>query len=1073
MLRLTTILSLLVLMTMVTACSSGGGPTGPDLPGSVGSRMTQLPFYVNPSSDAAISGTGAMGVYQVHLDLESMTYELVPQRLSSFVPNEFEVDLTLALTSSFCKDCFVINGLSINSEGHILLQTGVKHPFPQVTQLPAPKPQRPDLHIFDVQGICVVDGSTAFSRSGITLNPEFVVNPDGYTTAFDSVIDSLGGAFTTSANCHPFKILSKGNYTTSAQEIGNYDPLSLNGYPNPTGIINPTGFNVLKCGADYMYTTYELNPEGSIVDFFFVVTCSYGQSAKGLGSGLQRRDSPVYLMPAFSKPEAWWVKVDVENNDLADNDNNSTAEIVVRCADWQEAWGISPANPSFDPVIDQSLARNTLLKESGIKKVEIDVPGLNLPVDDSTAITPTGTGTYTNPKIYRVTVNNDTYASEIPDPGNPPQFWGLVSVLDDLEGIPNNTGGIDRDLDILSSFFTISDYTTYQVFGISIYPPNDPPVPVITCSDPGGDPPYSISSGYSIDLDGSTSFDTDGAIAQYEWDFDYEVGGLFAAPGDPNYLLQDDPVDPTFGNPDPFKMNNLLDVAASKYVALRVTDDSLGETQSTTWVEVQLGANQIPTADLGVAFYDTLFPAAPYEFYSGERVTLKPGPLTDDDGAITTYQYDFSYDGATFYVDGANTTGAPVMTPPQTTGTVDMATRVVDNGIPNLNAIDTKSITILGPAVYAPVKISPTGASNVDCSNAGFHSIAVSNDNIVCAWSQQNNLRDIYYSVSSDSGATWSAAAVLNTTGTGTQEHVSLCADPGENVFYAAYENNASGSTQISWAISETGGTSWLAGKQGTISALGTNLADPTICVNPSSNQIYIAFTTTISGNKTVIVRTSTDAGASWSAGSTINTSSTGDRTDPCIAWDSTNNLVGVAWDDLRGGTAYQIFFNWSNSSGTAFQVADIHVASTAAGQNDPSVVNAGGTWYMTYDDLSGTTDVFLTSSSDGTTWSVPVDITDNTSGAHNDSSVCIDGTGTIYIASKDDRETDNPTQADVYVFKSLDGGTTWVRGVRINYRAGTENSYHPSIVGLAAGGFVVMYESPDNDVYAAVSNAY
>ena len=373
---ITTLCLVLMLVAMVTACSSGGGSIIPDGPDGF-SASSQLPVYLNPSTEGVKSGTGALGVYQIIIDNSSLNYDVVPLRYSSFVPREFETDLTLALTTSFCQDCFKVTGVTLNANENILLEVGVKHPFPQVTTLPAPRPQRPDLHVFDVQGIVVVEGTTGFPRSGITLNPDFVVNPEGFTSVFDAAIDSLGGFFTTAANAHPFKILSMGNYVNPSDDIGNYDPSSLNGYPNPSGIMNPTGFNVMKGGCDYFSTTYELKSEGTSTSFLFAVTCSFGEAAKGRGSDLQKRDSPVYLLPAFSKPEAWKVAVDVENNGLADNDNTSTADIVIRVADWQEAYGATPANPAFDPSIDIAVPRNTLIHASGIHNVVVDIPSFN------------------------------------------------------------------------------------------------------------------------------------------------------------------------------------------------------------------------------------------------------------------------------------------------------------------------------------------------------------------------------------------------------------------------------------------------------------------------------------------------------------------------------------------------------------------------------------------------------------------------------------------------------------------------------------------------------------------------
>ena len=1063
---------ILVPVVLLAACSGGANPVSPGTAGlpDVSARM---PVYVSQVSDNLIAGTGVLGLYQVTIDPGNLTYEVNQVRTSSFVPNEYEIDLTTALTVKICKDCFRINSIGLAGNGDLLIDAGVKHPFPKITSLPAPKPQRPDLHIFDVQGIVIIDGKKSFSKIGVTLNPNFLINPDGYTTAFDSVIDSLGSPFTTpNANAHPFKIMSMGNYVNPGDEVGNYDMYSVNGYPNPEGLKNPTGFNVLPCGSGYKNTQFEIDPPTNAFSFFFAVTCSFGESAKGKGTRPQKRDNPIYLLPAFSKPEAWKVGVSIENNSLADNDNTSTAEVVIDVCDWQQACGKIPAKSDFDPSTDLTTTRNTLIKASGIKLLEVDIPGLNNPVDTSASVTPTGAGSYYNPRKYRITVNNDAFASEIPDPTQPPQFYGCVAVRDDLAGTINSIGGIDRKLVLPDSLFQISDYTTYQVFGISIFPPNDPPVPVIKATSPVIGPPFPISfaSGLSLIVNGVSSYDTDGNIVLYEWDFDYDpITETFNT----DYTNADPAV---AANPPAWKMSNQYDEARKKYVALKVRDDGATPLSSLVYVPIELGPNKPPIADLGVSFYNTVL-TAPYEFYAGEKVTLRPGALTWDDGQITTYQYDYIYDSVTpfFTVDKANTTGAPVMSPVQSQGMLDMATRVVDNGIPNKTNVAYSHIIVKDAAVKTPKRLNNPGSADVWLDNPGNHAIAVSSNYIVCAWRQTGTQADIFYSVSNNRGTTWSPQAVLNSVTTGTQRNVSLACRPSADVFYAVFESNQSGAYTINYAISNAGASLW--SLQGVVAPATDTPSDPTIAVHTSLTRLYVAYCGLDALSRDAIfVRISPDNGTTWSSRYQLNTSTTGDRTDPDIAYDPGMMRVGVAWDDARFGSYYQIFFNWSDMTGAAWQASDVRVASSTTSQTDPSLSSRSGTWIMTFDYLAPLSDIYFTSSASGLSWGLPVDVTDNFDAQHNDSSVCVDRLGTIYAATTDTRETGNPSDRDVYVFKSLDGGVTWKRGVRIDSSPTVSNAFRAQIAGLigaSESGFTAMYESPDDYVYAVMSNAY
>ena len=1063
---------ILAVLLSLAACSKGGGDALTPATESLRGISEQLPIYFHPAPDGMIAGTAALGMYQVMIDTDGMSCEIVPLRVSSFVPKEYEVDLTNTLTTTFCKDCFKITSIGLAGNGNILLDVSVRHPFPKVTSIPPPPGQRPDLHVFDVQGIIVKDGSQSFTRSKIILNPTFVRNPDGFTTAFDKYIDYMSPVEpATTANAHPFKILSIGNYVIPGDDIGNYDIYSLNGYPNPQGLTNPRGLNVMKCGSPYMTTQYEIEPPSNAFRFFFVITCSFGESGKGSGTALQKRGNPIYLCPAFNKPEAWKVDVSVENNNLADNDNTSSAEVVIKACDWQQAYGRLPADPNFNPAVQTTTPKNTLIKESGIDMIEVDIPGLNDVIDKSSTATG-GNGTYLNPRTFRITVNNDLFASEIPNPEIQPQFWGLAAVRDDLYGEANPIGGIDRDLKIPDSMFEISDYSTYQVFGISVMPPNDPPVPMIKCTAPVEGPPWPIliDSGTEVKFDALGSYDTDGSIMAYEWDFDYNpVTGIF----DVDFT---DPIVSVAADPPPWKMNNQLDELATKYVAVRVTDNNLPPCKSVDYASVDINANVAPTADLGVAFYTTLL-SPPYLFYDGEKATLKPGPLTWDDGQIITYQYDFDYDPVTpfFTVDAANTNGAPVVSPILYQGSRHMATRVIDDGIPNKNNIEYSPITITGRAANLPIRLNAAGSTDVWLDNSGLHAISASDNYIVAAWRQTGNLADIFYAVSNDRGVTWTPQAVLNTTTSGTQKNVSLTCRQSTDVFYAVFESNASGAYAVNYAVSNIGASSWPL--QGTVAPSSESPVDPSIAVNPIFNYTYVAYQAISGAQDIVYVRVSPDNGSSWSSPVTVSRSLVNDRTDPCIAYDTYMNRVGVAWDDQRYGSYYQIYFNWSDITGMSFQPTDVRVYSSTTGQTDPSLcVNASGMWILTFDNLSGTSDIYCTTSTNGTTWSAPVDCTDNSDSQHNDSSVCVDASGVIYMTTKDSRETGSSGDRDVYVFKSTDEGVTWVRGVRIDKGLVGEDASNPNICGLGATGetgFVAMFETPDNWVMAAKSNAY
>lgn len=133
---------------------------------------------------------------------------------------------------------------------------------------------------------------------------------------------------------------------------------------------------------------------------------------------------------------------------------------------------------------------------------------------------------------------------------------------------------------------------------------------------PDGQPdtqPYSCNTGQTIRLDGSGSFDPDGQITKYEWDFN----------GDG----QPDALGPTVSFTCPVTPGNVT-------IALTVTD-SAGTTQTaqqTITVTQAPPPNQPPTALCGTVST---------EVFVGQTVTLDGSGSSDPEGKDLTYRWEF------------------------------------------------------------------------------------------------------------------------------------------------------------------------------------------------------------------------------------------------------------------------------------------------------------------------------------------------------------------------------------------------------------------------------------------------
>ena len=192
-------------------------------------------------------------------------------------------------------------------------------------------------------------------------------------------------------------------------------------------------------------------------------------------------------------------------------------------------------------------------------------------------------------------------------------LMAIESVLSDGD-TTNNLGEINQ------GFFPGWDCNTYTTAG------GNPPANFADLVDPdnvgcGGnqppvadaDGPYSGTAGVTvITFDGSGSFDPDGNIVSYDWDF-----------GDGNTGTG---VSPT----------NTYAAAGDYTVTLVVTDDA-GDTGTDTSTAAIVAAPQDPIAD----------PNGPYDGFTGQPVAFDgSGSFDPDGGNITQYDWDFG-DGNT------------------------------------------------------------------------------------------------------------------------------------------------------------------------------------------------------------------------------------------------------------------------------------------------------------------------------------------------------------------------------------------------------------------------------------------
>ncbi len=605
------LLFVVFLLFALVGCSGGGkGPIEPGL----NSPADEMPSDINETAIYTPDGIAEgetipilFGIYEVNIDPISMTGDIHPIRTSAALGDSFMVDITPFLTITPCADCVDIKSIALNEEDYLEVTFQTKHPFDPTN--------RYDLHVFDLRGIIVNgDNCRQFDNVRIDLdgdgsyespargNVNLIVNPDGFTSFYDGIVEDIIGKIYDGNIC-PFKNLWFFPRTTPPDS--NYDPSSAPKY-GFTDLRNPYGHNVFPMGADFenklAATTYTFDfAEVDTIDFLFILEASYGHTTTRW-----TRLEPRFFLPEFHRKDASYVSAVLDSNDLMAGSTESSATLLVNIVDWQA--GYLPSG-GWD-------YRTSNLTEtrymSDVKSLVLDIPGVLSSAIARNKSDFAGVGSFETPYTCEITFYNDLAA----DTGT---YWGLVAVRDDLEGTMQTPLGVSNDV---FNPIKMHDITTYQSFKVEIEDFNIPPIADLRV---GPNPVYAFA-----DLTcgvGPLCLDPDGTIVQYEYMFDYD--------GTPANFVADvtqDSVDPDFGDD---VVTQLDDSQGNFLVAQRVTDD-LGAVDI-DFENVEVLTNQSPVADVE---------AVPDPVRACAEVTVSVGPLCNDpDGSIVMYQYDFDWDG--------------------------------------------------------------------------------------------------------------------------------------------------------------------------------------------------------------------------------------------------------------------------------------------------------------------------------------------------------------------------------------------------------------------------------------------
>ncbi|MEO7993021.1 MAG: hypothetical protein ABI743_01375 [bacterium] len=641
------VLTLLLGLALIPACSGGHGPASPVTPSPERPSAAELPTAGPAPANAAPiefptvsemlpigldvssrteSGESALGLFGLTVDAKTLQATLEPLVRNGQLGEDFEVDVTDFFRKSPCKDCLEVTGLSLDPSGNVLVDVAARHPF----AVPPPGAGRLDLHVFDMtlQAFMKGDqgdpGFTIFSdldvkrsttsTSNLKINrPGLVLNASGFSAGLDNVIDDI---YDTGATAHPYILMKVEDVVPGA-----YNPATTSDF---TDLSNPQGYNVFGMGQSATgQFVFDFNGADQ-VGLVLALDAKYGVSARGnipVGQPGNRR-SPRYFLPEFNRKEAWRVQLNVLSNTLVDDQTTSTAQIEVAINDWQQAVGtVSPGYDFFTAPLD------SLGESSDVAMVSLSAPDLlNAPLNQTVAAS--GDGSIASPLVYNFILPNTRLATA-------GEHWAAVAVRDQLRTTTGGTnGGVERDG---TTFFDLADYSTYQVVSLTVATGNDPPACNLVSTPPSS---TTVASGTTVQCDGSgTTDDADplGSLT-FEWDTNYNGVTFIPTPAFTTPVINVQLINASAGN-------------VNRVIAMRVTDTDGASCTPVSTVTFTVQPNTPPTCVL-------ISNPLPGTVNTGTNVQLNgSGSFDSEDApASLTFEWDTNYDNVTFVPTAGFTT---------------------------------------------------------------------------------------------------------------------------------------------------------------------------------------------------------------------------------------------------------------------------------------------------------------------------------------------------------------------------------------------------------------------------------
>jgi len=373
-----------------------------------------------------ISSTGIFGIYELNIDSDKVTAELVSKRETS-IGESLMVNGMSFFTTQPCRDCLSIRSLGLDGN-NVVVGFHIKHPMKpgDPSQEPSNK-NRLDLDVFDMALLIRPTSMEPihFTPGDYYVYDGVVSNADAYTRELQNIIDDPAAI--------PYVLVVDDSETVPSSST--YNEFAMG---------DERDFNVLfpvRAGENMGFELY--------------LTFAYGVSAT-----LATRLNPVYYNPEFNRKPAWKIEVIPPNgndppqlgNTWDDSDDTTTYNVTVKVYDWQVGANV---NPLLENLTD--IRENSEVLYAGVL-----IQGMNdSPPYVSGSQSVSGTGTPDDPLIFEIPVANENLL-----PGG--EYKGLVKVADMRSAPKEPSIGWDFIVDspdgIKLNPYQITEFASYQTF---------------------------------------------------------------------------------------------------------------------------------------------------------------------------------------------------------------------------------------------------------------------------------------------------------------------------------------------------------------------------------------------------------------------------------------------------------------------------------------------------------------------------------------------------------------------------------------------------------------------------------